>query len=58
VYLDQCDWLANGTAYTFTVTATNNIGTGPPSAASSSVTPVVPGERARCAHHRHGHRRR
>ena len=28
-----------GTAYTFTVTATNNIGTGPASAASSAVTP-------------------
>lgn len=31
--------LANGTPYTFTVTATNDEGTGPPSAASNSVTP-------------------
>jgi uncharacterized protein (TIGR02145 family) len=37
--------LANGTGYTFTVTATNGIGTGPASAASNSVTPIatVPG---------------
>ena len=36
--------LTNGTAYTFTVKATNAIGTGPASAASNSVTPVgVPG---------------
>jgi len=36
--------LTNGTAYTFTVTATNPAGTGGASAASSSVTPVaVPG---------------
>ncbi|MDR3662087.1 MAG: DUF4082 domain-containing protein, partial [Mycobacterium sp.] len=31
--------LTNGTSYTFTVTATNAIGSGPPSSASSTVTP-------------------
>ena len=36
--------LTNGSAYTFTVTATNNLGvTGPASPASSSVTPTVSG---------------
>ncbi len=36
--------LNNGTPYTFTVTATNANGTGPPSAASNSVTPgALPG---------------
>ena len=34
--------LTNGTAYTFTVTATNPIGTSDASSASSSVTPVNP----------------
>jgi alpha-tubulin suppressor-like RCC1 family protein len=33
--------LTNGTAYTFTVTATNSVGTGSASAASNSVTPSV-----------------
>ena len=33
--------LTNGTAYTFTVTATNSNGTSLPSAASNSVTPVL-----------------
>jgi len=33
--------LTNGTAYTFTVTATNSLGTGPSSASSNSVTPMV-----------------
>lgn len=34
--------LSSGTAYTFQVRATNAVGTGPYSAASNSVTPVVP----------------
>ncbi|MFZ0930070.1 MAG: hypothetical protein WAN11_15800 [Syntrophobacteraceae bacterium] len=33
--------LTNGTPYTFTVTATNKVGTGPPSSASNSLTPAT-----------------
>ena len=34
--------LTNGTDYTFTVTATNSVGTGPASTASNTVTPQLP----------------
>jgi trimeric autotransporter adhesin len=42
---DDITGLTNGTAYTFTVSAINSVGTGDPSAPSNSVTPeaVVPG---------------
>jgi hypothetical protein len=36
---DDITGLTNGTAYTFTVSAINDVGTGDPSAASNSVTP-------------------
>ena len=39
---DDITGLTNGTAYTFTVAATNGVGTGDPSAASNSVTPEAP----------------
>lgn len=37
--------LANGTPYTFTVKATNVVGTGPASAPSPAVTPMAPGSK-------------
>ena len=39
--------LTNGTTYTFTVTATNVVGTGPRRRASNAVTPAAPTARAR-----------
>ena len=38
--------LTNGTTYTFTVKATNSVGTGPDSAQSNAVTPRAPGPTA------------
>jgi hypothetical protein len=38
--------LTSGTAYTFTVVATNGAGSSPPSAASNSVTPLAVGQQA------------
>jgi len=38
--------LTNGQSYTFTVTATNSVGTGPPSAHSNPVSPRQPGTTA------------
>ena len=49
--------LTNGTAYTFTVTATNTAGTGPASAASNARHVALPDDGPRGAHHRHRHRR-
>jgi hypothetical protein len=40
--------LTNGTAYTFKVSATNAVGTGPASAASNAVTPTAAGGCAAC----------
>ena len=52
---DHCERLCtNGDSYTFTVTATNVVGTGPSSAASNAVTPAAVAGRA---DHRHGHAR-
>jgi len=41
IVFTAADGVVNGTAYSGTVTATNDEGTGPPSAASNSVTPAA-----------------
>ncbi len=46
--------LTNGTAYTFTVTATNTVGDSPPSAASNMVTPAGVPDRPRIGAARSG----
>ncbi len=55
VLTDDVTGLTNGTAYTFTVAATNSAGTGTASAASNAVTPAT---RPRRPHRRGGDRRR